>query len=327
MKKYLVNIAFILSALCLGTPNNAMAGDCDIDISVANITKGDIVPPAVGTKLEAKLQQAISRAGLIAAPYDSRFFVAGRFDDALNDITGGPSPKVLIKTTLTLYIGDADTKQIYATESFELKGVGGTDEKAYTNALNNINGTNPKLVEFFRKGKDRIIEYYDANYPKILNQAQQSMAGRDYSQALFYLTTIPSCCKGYAEACTLALKAYGDNINYEGETLLAEAKKEWAKDPTQKGADKALSLISQIDPAASCSGEAQKLGSSIAKAVQKQWEFENVTKYKDQLALENKKMDQAHQREQSRIAAAKAIGVAWASNQPKTVVYNRYSWW
>ena len=79
----------ILAALIL-IPTMARAqGECSIDVSVADITKGEVVPEAINQRLQAKLSQAIGKSGLVSAPYDSRFFVAGRFDDAYNDITGG----------------------------------------------------------------------------------------------------------------------------------------------------------------------------------------------------------------------------------------------
>lgn len=295
---------------------------CDLDISIANITKGEVVPEAVGARLEAKLTQALSRAGLTSAPYDSRFFVAGRFDDAVNDITGGPSQKVLIKTTLTIYIGDADEQKIFASESFELKGVGGSDQQAYSNALNKISGSNPQLVRFLETGKQKILDYYDANYQQYINNARQKMQARQYGEALYYATAIPPCCKGYAQASALALQIYSESMNYESQQLLAQAKAAWASDPTATGAEKAHSFLAMIDPAAACAPEAKAFGEQIAKTVQKQWEFENVTKYKDELALRNKRLDNAAANERARIEAAKAVGIAWAKSRPTTV--NRY---
>ena len=132
------------------------------------------------------------------------------------------------------------------------------------------------------------------------------MAARNYDEVIFILSPIPSCCKGYAEASELALKALGDKIDYEGNLLLAKAKAEWAADPTAAGAAKACAYLAQIDPGASCMKEAETLGNQISKTTQQQWEFENVTKYEDELAL--KKM---------RIEAAKEVAVAYAKNQPK----------
>ena len=112
---------FTAAMLCLAA--SAQAQDCDLEISIANITKGDVVPEAVHSRLEAKLTRALSKAGIVAAPYDAQFFIAGRFDDAYNDIISGPSQKVVVKTTLTLYIGDADNQKVFASESFDLKGL------------------------------------------------------------------------------------------------------------------------------------------------------------------------------------------------------------
>lgn len=297
-------------ALAAATIGNAQ-GECSIDVSVADITKGDVVPAAINSKLEGKLTQAISKAGLTSAPYDSRFFVAGRFDDAFNDISGGPSQKVYVKTTLTLYIGDADEQKIFASEAFELNGVGGSDQQAYTRALGKLNATNPKLVEFLRNGKQKIIDYFDANYQSYINNAKKAMAARNFDEALYYATAIPSCCKGYDQANALAMQIYKQSMNRSAQQLLAKARAAWAADPTADGAAEAHSFLSQIDPESSCYAEAQALSKQISQTTQKQWELENVTKYNNEVELQKQ-----------RINAAKEVAVAWANSRPKQV--NRY---
>ena len=295
---------------------------CDIDIATVNITKGEIVPQAVDARLQAKLSQALSKAGLTSVDYDSRFFVAGRFDDAINDVTGGPNQKVLVKTTLTIYIGDAEEQKIFASETFELKGVGSSDQQAYSNALKSINGSNEKLIDFLKEGKQRILDYYDANYTKYLDNARKQMAARNYDEALFYATAIPSCSVGYAQATTLALQIYNQSMNYEAQQLLAKARAAWAADPSADGASVAYSYLSQIDPSASCAPEARVLGDEITQTTKKQWEFENVTKYKDQIELEKRRIDATTQNERRRLEAAKEIAKAYATSRPRVV--NRY---
>lgn len=306
IKKSLIAIA----ALCASMTGLAQ-GECTIDVSIADITKGDVVPAAINSKLEGKLTQALGKAGMISAPYDSRFFVAGRFDDAFNDVSGGPSQKVYVKTTLTLYIGDADEQKVFASESFELSGVGGSDQQAYTRALNKLSAGNKQLVDFLRTGQQKIIDYFDANYQSYINNAKKAMAARNFDEALYYATAIPSCCKGYAQANQLAMQIYKQNMNYTAQQLLAKARGAWAADPTAEGAAEAHMYLSQIDPEASCAGEAQVLSKQISQTTQKQWEFENVTKYNDSVTLEK-----------HRISAAKEAAVAWAKSQPKQV--NRY---
>lgn len=309
MKTKLYSIIVIAAAFA-SAPAIAQT-DCQIDISIANITKGDVVPDAINSKLEGKLMQALGKAGMIGAPYDSRFFVAGRFDDAINDVTGGPSPKNFVKTTLTLYVGDAEEQKIFDSESFELSGVGASEQLAYTKALNKISATNPTLIKFLEGAQRKIIDYYDSHYPEYLSKARQAMAKREFGEALYYATSIPACCKAYPDAHELAMTISSEQINTEGKRLLALAKAAWAADPTATGAAEAHKYLSEIDPAASCAEEAEALSKQMSETTKKQWEFEHVTKYNNAVALEKE-----------RIRAAKEVAVAWAKSRPQQV--NRY---
>lgn len=269
------------------------------------------MPEAIDSKVEAKLTQAMGKAGMTVAPYDSRFFVAARFDDAFNDVTGGPSQKTYVKTTLTLYIGDADDQKVFASESFELSGVGSTEQMAYTKALGKLSASNPQLIDFLEKGQKRIVEYYDAHYQELLNKAKQAKNARNFSEALYYATSIPSCCVGYSQANSLAMSILNESRDYDGQMLLAKARAAWAANPTAEGAAEAHTYLSQIDPASSSMSAAQSLNAEMTKTTKRQWEFENVTKYNNEIALEKQ-----------RINAAKEAAVAYAKSRPKVV--NRY---
>lgn len=299
------------AAMILGMTAYAQR-NCDIDIAITDITKGDVVPKAVNNKLEAKLAQALSRAGIVAAPYDAQFFVAGRFDNAYSDVmTSGTRPTYAVKTTLTIYIGDADHQKVFATESFDLKGVGNTETEAYTRCLNSINASNPKFIEFIRKGKDKIMEYFDANYPVYLNNAKRALQQRNYDEALFYASSIPSCCKGYAEAQALTASINKDNTNFNSQQLYAQAQAAWAANPDEYGAEQAHKYLAQIDPASSSYAAAQNLSKQISTKIQRNWDFEHIQKHKDAVALEKQ-----------RIQANKEKYIAWAKSRPKVV--NRY---
>jgi hypothetical protein len=93
--------------------------------------------------------------------------------------------------------------------------------------------------------------------------------------------------------------------------LLAQARAAWAASPDADGAREAESYLAQIDPASSSYAAAQSLNAEITKTTKKQWEFENVQKYNDQVALEKQ-----------RINASKQVAIAWAKR--RTRVVNRY---
>ena len=183
------NIVKIVScALCLMGFSLGYAQDCELRISSGPIRLGKNVPTAVEHKLESRMMKVIASQGVAADPIDGQFFIAGRLDDELNDVTSGTDQKNIIKTTLTLYIADSQNQQIYASESFSLKGVGNTEERAYINALNGLNGANVKLQQFIRNSKNKIINYFDNNYKTYLAKARSAMNTRSYEEALYYVT-------------------------------------------------------------------------------------------------------------------------------------------
>ena len=307
----------ILAAALVGSACISNAQNCDLRLSVAPIEQGENVPYAINSKVENQLMRAVSSYGVIADPYDGQFFVAGRFDNGLDDIVPGPPARHVLKSTFTIYVGDAVNNQVYASTSFDLKGVGNSEERAYINALSSLGNHRSQLAQFIEGAKEKIIDYYNKNYKSYLAKAQTAMSQRNYSEALYYTTSIPECCVGYDEASKLTLTIYQHNVDYEGEQLLAQARGAWAANPNDLGAREAWAYLSQIDPSASCYGAAMKLGEQIQKTVKENWDFEVKEKYRDQVALEKQ-----------RIAAARDIGVAYAKNRPRVVtnfiVSNRY---
>lgn len=310
MKKLILSLALAVSSLMAFAE-----GKCEISIGMQPMQEGDNVPAAVARQLEAKLKQALTFVGVAAADYDCQFFIAGRFDHAFSQQAPGVGGKVLVKTNLQLAICDGSARKVYATETFPLKGVGATDEQALIKALGSLNAGNPKFKTFVENGKNKIVDYFNANYPSYLNKANLALKNRDYGECLYWATQIPECCAGYGEAAKLIATSYADKINYDSQMLLAKAEGEWAADPTADGAAAAYSYLSQIDPSASCWPEAKALGKKISSVVKQNYDFETKEKYRNAVALEKQ-----------RIQAARDVAVAWAENQPKTIVRNNYHW-
>lgn len=296
----------LLSLAALACAFTASASDCELSISVAPIQENDDVPQAVVERLQARLRTAMSQVGVAAGDYDCQFFVTGRFDNAYEEKSGGVGGQYLIKTTLSLFIGDAENKRTYASRQFDLKGVGKTQQLAYMRALSSLGADNKGFVDFVEKGKEKIIDYFNKNYNTYLNKARTALKNRSYEEALYFATQVPECCVGYEQANVLAMNIFTDYINYQGQMLLAQAKGAWAADPTGDGAAAAYAYLAQIDPSAACYPSATAFGNEIAKVVKANWDFENKEKYKDAVALERQ-----------RIEAARQIGVEWGKNQPQ----------
>lgn len=304
-------------ALGLGVMGAHADGNCEIAIGMApTISEGDAVPQRVCQQLQSKLKMALSRVGVAAADYDCQFFIAGRFDHAYSQEAGGVGGRVLVKTNLQLAICDGKGQKVYATASFPLKGVGGTDEQALIRALGSLNANNPEFANFVEEGKAKIVAYFSANYPTYLTKAQNALKARNYDEALYWATAIPECCDGYAKASALVQNIMKDRTNYEGDRLLAQAEGAWAANPTAEGAAEAYSYISQMDPSSTAYARAKALGNKMTTSVKADYDFQTKEKYRTEVALE-----------QRRIKAARDAAVAWAQNQPKTIVRNNWIVW
>lgn len=329
IKSLLLAAAGIIGLTC-------SAQHCELDIGYASVSQGENVPASIDRQLQGKLLGLLSREGMSSSDPDSRFFVTARFDHGYSEVVNaGAAYNYMLKTDLTLFFGDNKTQKIFASTVISLQGLGDSEERAYQKCLNGLNVKNPQFREFVREGREKIIEYYDSNYPQILAQAKAAMTARNYDEALYYSTSIPECCSGYAEAQKFTLQCYGNLRDYEGSNLLSQAKAAWAADPTASGAEEAARYLNQIDPASPSAAGAKALMTEMTNVTKKQWEFENVQKYKDELALRKQHMANEAAIEKQRIAAnasvertrlraARDVAVAYAKSRPKVV--HHYNW-
>ena len=180
---------------------------CGIQLMVAPMTQVENTPQSVCNQLEIRLINAITSTGSVTVSKDyAQFFVAGRFVNSYIETLPGPPIQTVVTTTLMLYMGDVKHQSVMASESIELKGVGRNEERAMTNALQQIKKTNPIIQNFVKRGKDEIISYFNKNYQQYLDSAQRALSKGHQEEALYYTGMIPACCQGYDEARKLTDK-------------------------------------------------------------------------------------------------------------------------
>lgn len=296
----------VLAAMSVFTVS---AAQCDINLTAVPVYEGEDIPERVSDMLATRLITAAAVHGVVGGD-NSRFFVTAKFNHSYKDINSGPPITTAIKTTMTVYLGDIIDKKVFATESFDMKGVGTSDERAYINAIKTLNGKNQKFAEFIEKGKLKIVDYYNTNYPQILEKAKKAMGLKSYEEALYWASMIPECCDGYAQAAQLTKEIYQKYLDEQGQMLFNKARGAWGASPDEDGAREAYSYLTQIDPQASCYRQSVEFGQMIAKQVKANWDFENITKYKDAVEMEK-----------AYIKAARDVGVAYGNHQ-QPITYN-----
>lgn len=295
---------FILILLTVAINAAAMAQNCDIHLMVAPVEQGEKVTEGFNDMLMTRLEQSVSQMGIVADPDFSQFFITGKLTHFYKETLPGPPVQTALHSTLTLYVGDAINKQIYATESFEVRGVGNSPERALLNAMRQLNGTNRKVQDLIEKGKKKIVDYYDKNYQSLLRKAERAAAQNQYDEALYYVTNIPECCNGYDEAYQMTIRLFNEKLMRDGKKLLQLAQAAYYADPSAKGAAKAMTYLAMIDPDSPVQSEVAKLAQEIKTNTKSDYDFENRQKYRDSVELEKE-----------RISAARAIGVAWGNGQ------------
>ncbi len=312
-----MNIKHILLAAALPFIGwQTLSAQCRISVMTMPIEQEADVPAAVSDQISTRFIQLLTSDEMGVSTDFSQFFITGQFSHAYKETLPGPPPQHVIRTTLTLWIGDVVNKSIFSSCSINLRGVGTTEQRAYVNALKQLNANNANVVRMVQEGRQRILAYYEINYPKILQRAQSLATQNNFDEALMLATSIPECCSGFSKAQSLTLSIFQTRCDKEGQSLLTQAQGIWAADPTDSGASEAMSLLNQIDPSASCYKQVSALVTKMGKTVKENWDFENKTKYNNEVDLQRRL-----------IAAARAIGVAYGNNQKPTYITFKRSWW
>lgn len=303
MKKIIFTL---LTAMTLSF--GAKAVECDLHVQVVEPTPemcgGDA---ALAKQLSIRLLRALTADGVSADDNYGQFYITGRFDDVYKETLAGPPASTAVHTTLTLMVADIFGNKVFSTESFELRGVGTSNQRAYINALSQISGRNSALKAFIGNARTKVISYFDKNYRSLLAKAATAATKHDYDQALYWAGLIPQCSAGYPEAEKAMLTYWQGYIDLEGTKLLNQARSAFAVAPNAEGAAEAYGFINMIDPSSSAYKTAMAFAEEIRKQTKVEYDFEVHQKYEDRMDIERKKIE-----------ASRQVGIAYGQGQKPT---------
>lgn len=317
------NVINWLMVYCWVAPlfaQNTMPSANDFDRISLNVfipEQVENIPPAARSTLTNKLTQAVTKKGLAGAGASPRFLLTANMDVLAEDIVAGAPARQTYQFEVSLFIVDFIDKITVSSTSFEVKGAGSNQTKAYTNAIRSIDFKHPKVDAFLEEGKIKIIEYYNSRCDFIIARAKAQASQRLYADAMTTLAGIPEVSKDcYLKAMDEIGPIYKEFADYNCKILVSAASSCWASRPNTEGAQLAGALLTQIDPGSVCYDDAQKLISRMEEKVLKDekrdWKFiEKV--FENQVMLES-----------LRIRAWRDVGVAWGKGQQPT--YNDIIW-
>lgn len=279
-------------------------------------------------QLETKLKQIASNYGMAGSVANPRFIITANISVTTKDIVPGPPQLIAQNMDITFFIGDAIENKIFANTVISTSGVGTNENKAFIDALKQINTRNKKIETFLEDGKTKIISYYSIQCDFIIKKTESLKQQEKYSEAIYTLAQVPDVCKDCYLKCLKEMSIIYDlKINADGNARLSEANAIWSANPNKEGAQKAINLIMEINPQATCYTKATVLLKTINKKIiadekerlRREEEFN-----KRQQVIDSENAKQQAEIEKQRINAYRQIAVEYIQNQPKVVYRNVY---
>ena len=302
-------IGFVLASACYGQ-----------NISINAQVVDEKIPEEAARQLETKLQSALTANGYADNGYIERFVLTAKVDITQKDITPTTPSRISEKMDITLMVGDVVENKIYATVTLQSAGIGINENKAFISAFCSIMGDNPKIQQMLSEAKEKIMDYYTIHCSEIVQCANSLTAVQKYDEAIALLVAVPNVCNDCFSQCQQeAGKVYQQKIDAEATVLLEQAQAAWASSQNASGASKVADIISNINPKCSIYANVVALRNAVESELQadakREWNFK-MQQYEDNQQLKRSLVD-----------AAKAVGVAWAKQQPtpvyQTVIHSR----
>lgn len=332
MKKIIVSI---VSLMCIVTSMAQIQITPYIDENNCSSMPNDICE-----LLLQKLSNVISQNGIQSQMGDSRFILTSYVTEESKNVLSTSPTQITYVLNLHMFIGDGETGTKYISESFRTKGVGTTEEKAYRNAIKNLNAKSEQMVSFVGRGSKRIIEYYENNKDQILSSIRSNISGKNLERAAYELCLIPQECSYYNEVQNLLGQVNGRIVDNNSSELFMSAKSIWAGEQNESSANQVAELISKIDPNASCFSEANKFMSSVTERMEqlnnREWaarQRQLVHEREMEVIRENNRSTETQmrikaQRDQNiaTIKAVRDVAVQYAISRPR-VVYHVHGWY
>lgn len=347
MKRILI---FLMLGLCMsfsyGQNDYSAADDADRISITPYIAENLNFNSEVKSQLMNKINRMLTENGS-AGIQNGRFILTANIDVVSEDIVTTITTLYQYELRVNFYVGDGIDGILFSSASQKVKGLGETKADAYIKALKSVKPGNTAFRTMVEQGKQRILEYYNAQCDFIIREAKTYASNQEYEAAISKLVSVPVVCSDCYTRCMDEAKiVFQAKIDKEGESLYAQASAAWSASQNQDGAMQAGRLVGEINPESKAFEKGTALIAAIEKYFkdldqrewdffiqqhQEEWDF-ILKQQQDAVDLENAKLQADMEKtkiqaevDKAEIAAMRDIGVAYSTNQ-QPVTYN-IAWW
>lgn len=162
----------------------------NIKLTVLSPKPKDEITLKVSELAETKMIQVACQNGISGLGTTPIFVLAMTMTPISKGITSTIPEKKTGTYTINIYVGNMVTKDIYASTSLQIMGVGDTFEQVAINAVSSIENI-PEFQQMLKKASAKIIQWYDTNVATFKMQVEELLALGEYAQAYALLSSVP----------------------------------------------------------------------------------------------------------------------------------------
>lgn len=217
--------------------------------------------PSARRMLEGRLKAMASRNGMGGNEAFPRFIISGDAYTTFDETTfAGMSEKYVKEVEVMVSIGDGIEGVEFASETFTVKGVDDSEDKAFISAIKKLSPRNKLVKQLIETAKDKIIAYYNAKCDFILKEAETQSANKDYDNALATLIEVPEVCKEcFEKAMDFSKEVFKSKMENDCQLKISEANSLIAQDQW----DNASNVLIGITPDMACFDEVASIQKKI----------------------------------------------------------------
>jgi CRISPR/Cas system CMR-associated protein Cmr5 small subunit len=287
----------------------------DILLSSFIIDSGKKLSENSYNSLLEKTNSIILNNGIGNSNLFPQFVLASKINMLSKKIVAGPPAKVSIDINLVLLIGKADENLLFNQKTIRLSGIGENENLAISSAINQLETSDPTIVDFVTKSKVAMVDYFTRNCDLILSSAKNDSYAGDINGALYKIGQIPMACTDcYKKSLIVENEVFQNKIDLDGKVNLNLATLAWNTSKNKDGAIQALNSLKLIHPNSSSFNKIENLMGQISKRLDdnelRNWAL-YIKKYEDKVYLERFKLN-----------AEREAVLAYYNSLPKTFVYN-----
>jgi hypothetical protein len=170
------------------------------------------LPAGAQEMLLGKMRQIIGLNGMSALDNAPLFIMTPQLMVISSDVAPTTPPVYTYNMEIVLNLADRYTGNVYATASQPLKGAGRTEQAAYNNAFKMINERDGKYKAMLLKGKEAIIEYFNAHCDLVISRAKSLADQYNWVGSLGLLNSVPPVCRECFDKCNEVAGEIGRNM-------------------------------------------------------------------------------------------------------------------